>query len=60
MILETGKLINDHHIEVKRHPAAFDEPLHILTVDDIQVRFPPESRKPLFPAAENQTVGHAF
>ena len=58
MVLEGTQLVDHHHVKVKRHPAAFDEPLHILTVDDIQVRFPPECCKPLFPAAENQTVGH--
>ena len=60
MVLETGQLVDHHHIEVKRHPTAFDEPLHVLAVDDIQIGFLPESRKALVAAAENQTVGQPF
>ena len=56
MVLEAGQLVDHHHIEVERHSAAFDEPLHVLAVDDIQVSFLPESCKALVAAAENQTV----
>ena len=56
MILETGKLVNNDHVKIKWHSAAFNEPLHILTVDDVEVCLLPECRKPLFTAAQHQTV----
>ena len=60
MVLEGTQLVDHHHIEVKRRPTAFDEPLHVLAVDDIQIGFLPESCKALVAAAENQTVGQPF
>ena len=59
MVFEAGHLINDHHVEVKRHPTAFDEPLHVLAVDDIQIGFLPESCKALLLCSQNQAVRHA-
>ena len=56
MILEGTQLVNNDHVKIKRHSAAFNEPLHILTVDDVEVCLLPECRKPLFTAAQHQTV----
>ena len=39
MIFERRKLINDHHIEVKGHPALFYEPLYVFPVDDVNIGF---------------------
>ena len=37
MALERGKLIDDHHIVVKRNTALIDKPVHIFTIDDMDV-----------------------
>lgn len=49
-------VVNNDHVKIKWHSAAFNEPLHILTVDDVEVCLLPECRKPLFTAAQHQTV----
>ena len=59
MIFEAGHFIDNHHVEIKRHPAALNEPLDVFPVDDIQVSFLPECRKPLLLRSQNQTVCHA-
>ena len=44
MIFKGRKLINDHHIEVKGHPALFYEPLYILPIDDVDIGLAQERR----------------
>ena len=60
MILEGTQLVNNDHVKIKRHSAAFNEPLHILTVDDVEVCLLPECRKPLFTPAQHQTVNNVI
>ena len=55
--LEGGQLIDDHHVEVKGNAALFNEPLHILPVDDVHADPLPERRLALGFRADRHRVG---
>lgn len=56
MALERGKLIDDYHIVVKRNAALIDKPVHIFTVDDVDVGALYQSFDPFFFRSDRHAV----
>jgi len=47
VVLERRELVDDHHVVVEGKGALLDQPLHVLTVDDVQVRLALQRRDAL-------------
>ena len=58
--LERGKLIDDHHVEVKGDPAVVHQPVHVFPVDDVNVRIFCQGSQPFLPGTDGHRIPDAF
>ena len=58
--LEGGQFVNHDHVVFPADAAVLDEPLHILTVDDVQEGFLPKRRQALLCCTNSHRPGQPF